>query len=55
MFNIDDYSEEYLAGYCHAQYSVVWEDDNGKWVQEAVFSLTEGYQGIVYFFQDVDE
>ena len=54
-FNIDDKSEEYLAGYCHAQYSVIWPCDDNKWVQEAVFCKATGYVGLVYFFQDVDE
>ena len=53
-FNIDEKSTEYLEGYCHAQYSVVWPCDDDKWVQEAVFSLANGYEGIVYFYQDVN-
>ena len=53
--NIDIKSEEWLEGYCYALSTIVWPADDGKWVQDPIFTLTTGYEGIVYFFQDVDE
>lgn len=53
--NIDVYSEEYLDGYCRALGTIVWPSDDGRWVQDAVFTLLNGYEGVVYFIQDVDE
>ena len=53
--NIDIRSEEWLEGYCYALSTIVWPADDGKWVQDPIFTLTTGYEGIVYFFQDVDE
>lgn len=51
---IDIKSEEWLEGYCYALGTIVWPIDDGKWVQEAVFTLPHGYQGLVYYFQDVE-
>jgi len=53
MFNIDDKSTEYLEGYCRALGTVVWPYEDGKWVQDAVFTMLNGFEGIVYYFQDV--
>ena len=52
---IDIRSEEWLEGYCYAQSTIVWPSDDGKWVQEAVFCQIHGYQGLVYYFQEVNE
>ena len=53
--NIDDYSEEYLEGYCRALGTIVWPYEDGKWVQEVVCCMALGYRGIVYFIQEIDE
>lgn len=53
--NIDIKSEEFLFGYCYATGTIVWPSDDGRWVQEAVFDMANGYQGLVYYFQEMDE